>query len=312
MSNATVSDIGQIAGSGDTKALFLKVFSGEVITAFETANSTLDKHVIRTISSGKSAQFPVMGKATASYHTSGNEITGGSITHNERVISIQDLLIAPLFVSEIDELMNHYDVRSQYAKEMGVALSNTMDKHVYQTIINAARAAAASPQAAGVALTDADFATSGSSAAATIYQAAQKLDEADVPEDDRYAAVSPAVYYNLVQETSVINRDFGGQGSYADGKVLKVAGINVIKTNNLPSTNITSGVLDGSDGNLGGNFSTTLAAVWHKSCVGTVKLMDLSTEMERDIRRQGTLMVGKYAMGHGVLRPEAAIEIKSA
>jgi len=312
MSNATVSDIGQIAGSGDTKALFLKVFSGEVITAFETANSTLDKHVIRTISSGKSAQFPVMGKATASYHTSGNEITGGSITHNERVISIQDLLIAPLFVSEIDELMNHYDVRSQYAKEMGVALSNTMDKHVYQTIINAARASAASPQAAGVALTDADFATSGSSAAATIYEAAQKLDEADVPEDDRYAAVSPAVYYNLVQETSVINRDFGGQGSYADGKVLKVAGINVIKTNNLPSTNITSGVLDGSDGNLGGDFSNTLAAVWHKSCVGTVKLMDLSTEMERDIRRQGTLMVGKYAMGHGVLRPEAAIEIKSA
>lgn len=312
MSNATVSDIGQIAGAGDTKALFLKIFSGEVITAFETANSTLDKHVIRTISSGKSAQFPVMGKATASYHTSGNEITGGSITHNERVISVQDLLIAPLFVSEIDELMNHYDVRSQYAKEMGIALSNTMDKHVYQTIINAARAAAASPQAAGVALTDADFATSGSSAAATLYSAAQKLDEADVPEDDRYAAVSPAVYYNLVQETSVINRDFGGQGSYADGKVLKVAGINVIKTNNLPSTNITTGVLDGSDGNLGGNFTTTLGAVWHKSCVGTVKLMDLSTEMERDIRRQGTLMVGKYAMGHGILRPEAAIEIKSA
>lgn len=312
MANATVSDIGQIAGSGDTKALFLKVFSGEVITAFETANSTLDKHMIRTISSGKSAQFPVMGKATASYHTSGDEITGGSITHNERVINIQGLLIAPLFVSEIDELMNHYDVRSQYAKEMGAVLANTMDKHVYQTLINASRATAASPQAAGQDITDADFATSGSSAAASIYEAAQKLDEADVPEDDRYAAVSPAVYYNLVQETTVINRDFGGQGSYAEGKVLKVAGINVIKTNNLPSTNITSGVLDGSDGTLGGDFSNTVGCVWHKSAVGTVKLLDLSTEMERDIRRQGTLMVGKYAVGHGVLRPEAAIEIKTA
>jgi hypothetical protein len=59
MSNAVVSNIGQIAGSGDTKALFLKVYGGEVITAFETANSTIDKHMVRTISTGKSAQFPV-------------------------------------------------------------------------------------------------------------------------------------------------------------------------------------------------------------------------------------------------------------
>ena len=48
------------------------------------------------------------------------------------------------------------------------------------------------------------------------------------------------------------------------------------------------------------------------SAAGTVKLMDLATEMEYDIRRQGTLMVAKYAMGHGVLRPEAAVGIKEA
>ena len=34
--------------------------------------------------------------------------------------------------------------------------------------------------------------------------------------------------------------------------------------------------------------------------------------MEYDVRRQGTLMVAKYAMGHGVLRPEAAIVINEA
>ena len=67
MSNYTVSNIGQNAGSGRTTANFLKVFAGEVITAFETANSTLDKHLVRTISSGK-AQFPIVGKASASYH----------------------------------------------------------------------------------------------------------------------------------------------------------------------------------------------------------------------------------------------------
>ncbi len=103
---------------------------------------------------------------------------------------------------------------------------------------------------------------------------------------------------------------------YADGKVLKIAGIEIVKTNQLPSANITSGVgvgsIVGSGGGLGGNFSTTVGCVWHKSAVGTVKLLDLSTEMEYSARHQGTLLVAKYAAGHGVLRPEASLEIKTA
>lgn len=312
MSNYTVSNIGQNAGSGSTTASFLKIFSGEVITAFETANSTLDKHLVRTISNGKSAQFPIVGKATASYHTAGNEITGGSITHNERTISIENLLIAPVFIAKIDEAMSHYDVRSIYSKELGRALANQMDKHVYQNLILNSRGGAASPQAAGTSETDADFETNAASAAATIFKCAEKMDAADVPADDRYVAVSPAAYYNLIQGTTVINRDWGGNGSYSDGKVLKVAGMNIVPTNNIPTSNITSGVAQGSSTNFAGNFSTTVGCAWQKNAVGTVKLMDLSTEMEYQIQRQGTLMVAKYAMGHAPLNPICSIEIKTS
>jgi len=41
------------------------------------------------------------------------------------------------------------------------------------------------------------------------------------------------------------------------------------------------------------------------SAIGTVKLMDLAMENEYEIRTQGNLMVAKYAMGHGWLRPSA-------
>ena len=41
------------------------------------------------------------------------------------------------------------------------------------------------------------------------------------------------------------------------------------------------------------------------------KLMDLAMESEYDIRRQGSLMVAKMALGHGILRPESAISIKT-
>jgi hypothetical protein len=52
--------------------------------------------------------------------------------------------------------------------------------------------------------------------------------------------------------------------------------------------------------------------VFQKTAVGTVKLMDLAMESAYDIRRQGTLFVAKYAMGHGVLRPECSVELKKA
>lgn len=48
------------------------------------------------------------------------------------------------------------------------------------------------------------------------------------------------------------------------------------------------------------------------SAVGTVKLLDLAVEGEYQINRQGTLIVAKYAMGHGILRPECAIELSKA
>ena len=315
MANAIVSQQGLKVGGSDAKELFLRVWSGEVISAFESQNTTMDKHTVHTINHGRSSSFPILGKASAAYTAPGQEILGGSLGHNERVISIQGLLVAPVFIAEIESAMNHYDVRSFYSKEIGNVLATTMDKHVYQTLINASRDAGLSPQDAGVQVTSANFLTSGATAAEAIYEAAQLLDEADVPEDNRYCALSPAAYYNLVKDTSAatINRDFGGQGSYSDGKVLRIAGINVIKTNNLPNgSNITSGVLDGSDGTLGGDFTNTAAVVWHKSAVGTVKLLDLSSEMERQISRQGTLMISKYAVGHGILRPRSAVEIKTA
>ena len=59
------------------------------------------------------------------------------------------------------------------------------------------------------------------------------------------------------------------------------------------------------------NGSDTKALIIQKQALGTVQLMDMATEMEYDIRRQGTLAVSKMAVGHGVLRPECIIELRA-
>jgi hypothetical protein len=140
MANANVTRIGQINGSGDVDALFLMQFAGEVLTAFEETNVALEHTMTRTINSGKSAQFPATGKVGGEYHVPGTEITGLNLKAAETVITIDDLLISHGFIANIDEAKTHYDLRSIYSTEMGRFLAKTMDKHLLQVGVLAARA----------------------------------------------------------------------------------------------------------------------------------------------------------------------------
>ena len=52
--------------------------------------------------------------------------------------------------------------------------------------------------------------------------------------------------------------------------------------------------------------------MWCPEAVGTVELIGVGMEMERDTRRQEDFMVARMAVGHGTLRPECAVEFKTA
>ena len=352
--NTSPSRSGLISGGSDNDALFLKVFSGEILTAFEQNNVMKDLHMMRTISSGKSAQFPVSGIATAKYHTPGVNIADSgnsmlsSIGMNERVITIDDVLVSSTFIANIDELKQHYDVRSIYAAELGKALAKRFDIATMKTLFAAAGTGASAPQAGGNSITGATTNTTAGIIDA-LYAAATKLDEVDAPSEGRYAIVTPAQYYKLLTADNVaINKDTsGGSADAAKGTVVEVAGIQLKKSSNfleiIAEGNISAAgtggsndqtnadnddgssnndIFGGSGVGYNGDFSALTtgsgASLEHgilvgtKEAIGTVKLLDLATESEYQIERQGTLFVAKYAMGHGVLRPECSVKILPA
>ena len=119
------------------------------------------------------------------------------------------------------------------------------------------------------------------------------------------------------------NRDAGGVGNIATGTIAQVAGINLVKSNHLASIAVAEASQDQDDDGVnnapfgagnGTGYNADLSAVkilaGTKEAIGTVKLLDLATESDYQIERQGTLFVAKYAMGHGVLRPECAVEVR--
>lgn len=304
----TVSRLGQVNGANATDALFLKVFGGEVLSAFRRKSATLGRHTVRSLKNAKSAAFPATGRITAAYHTPGNEIVGGAINHNERVITADDLLVASTFIHVIDEARNYYEVRSEYSTQCGEALAINLDKNVLQVMALAARASATvTGLSGGTSITDADARTNADSMVDSLFDAAQALNEKDVPQGDRYAYVPWSTYLNLVNSTSkAIHKDYGneGNGSIAKGFIAKVADIELVPTNNMPSTNVNTGPTA-----YQGNFTNTAAIVAHRSAVGTVKLIDLAFEMEYQMSYQGTMILAKTSVGHGILRPESAVEI---
>ena len=317
MSNATASRLGQVNSAGDVNSLFLKVFSGEVLSAFERENLMLNMTNVRSITSGKSAQFPITGTISSSYHTIGNEILGTAVNKNEKVINIDDMLLANAFVAELDELKNHYDVRSIYSKEMGQALAKTIDKNILNLVVLASRASTANVTGGnlGSVITDADADTSASSLKDSIYDAIQKLDENDVPSSDRFIVVKPDQYYQLLNLDSVMSRDFSANaGDRAKGFITTIGGVPLVKSNTAVAsfTDQSSASTSGTNNTYIGNFSTVQAVIFHKQAVGTVKLKDLVLETTYDPRRLGTLMTARMALGHGILRPECAVSIKTS
>jgi len=316
MTNMTVSRLGLVNNTGSGyDALFLKVFSGEVLSSFRKATVFESLHNVRTISSGKSAQFPIIGNASTAYHTPGTQLTGAAIKHAEATINIDDKLVSQVFLADIDEAKNHYDVRSQYSIEMGNQLAYKFDQNVAATIAQAARTSTNFntdlPGGTRIKIVAANkAAVTGANLVSALWTAAEKMDINNVPEDNRYVVLGPTEYYKLAQTTDVLNRDWGGSGAYADGTVLKVAGISIIKSNHLPTTNRSA--VTGENNTYHANYTDSVGLVFNKQAVGTVKLMDLKMEQTgSDVHAlwQGTFMVGSMAHGTGVLRPDCAVEI---
>jgi hypothetical protein len=151
-----------------------------------------------------------------------------------------------------------------------------------------------------------------------LFESARLLDEKDVPSSDRFAIVTPAMYYELINNSentdvvnSIINRDVGGVGSVSAGSLGQVAGITILVSNHLPS-GTRSGDANKWDSqtnfnNYSLNYSDVAGIVFQKGGFATLKLMDLTVESEYLINRQGNLFVSKYSMGHGSLRPESVV-----
>ena len=336
MANATQSVIGALnkavsntAGSQayDTKyATYLKLFSGELFKAYESATIARDTVQRRTLKNGKSLQFIFTGRMQAAYHTPGEPILGsGDPPVAEKTIQCDDLLISSAFVYDLDETLAHYSLRSEISSKIGHALAEAYDKKVFRTIAKAAReahpiTASPGPEPGGTQIELGVTKVYNAQALVdAFFEGAAVLDDEHLPKTGRTAILNPRQYYALVSQVSsnILNRDYGNsQGNLNSGEgLVEIAGIQIKRSNNLPFLAGTVNGQSGENNDYSGDFSTHCGLIYQRDAAGIVEAVGPQVQVtsgDVSVLYQGDVMVGRLAMGVGTLNPAGAIELTSA
>ncbi len=234
----------------ERRALYLKLFSGELFKGFQRNTIARDLVTKRTIKNGKSLQFIYTGRTTSEYHTPGQSILGNSDNAPpvaEKYITVDDLLISSAFVYELDETLAHYDLRGEISKKIGYALAENYDRKIFRQITRAARKASpitktnfVEPGGTQIRVgTNAQGSDAYASASLinAFYDAAAALDEKGVSSDGRVAVLNPRQYYELIQNvgsSGLVNRDVQGSALQSGQGVIEIAGITIYKSMNIP------------------------------------------------------------------------------
>ena len=233
-------------GGSDSRALLLKLFTGEVYESFRTALVAKPLVQSRTLTNGKEAQFIHTGAMSAGFHTPGTPLLGngagtdGAPKQAETTITVDQLLVSQAFVYELDSVLAQFDIRGPIARQIGQSLAEHYDRRIFRVLDRAAEATApvtGEPGGFTVALGankefDAQALVDG------FFEAAALLDERSAPREGRVAVLSPRQYYSIISsvDTNILNRDIGNtQGNLNSGDGLfEIAGIKIQKSNNIP------------------------------------------------------------------------------
>lgn len=313
---------GQRAGTGDDRALFLTKFGGLVITSYDEAMDYMDLRWVKQIEEGKSDTFPIIGrKRDAAEHEPGELILGGKIIHNDIEITLDKMVYDSIFIPEIDELINHINVRPEYSHQLGQSLGSLQSRRVAIMHILASRKYYVGATATGV--------PDGQPAPGYTYATNMKTSASDLE-----AAAWSGREYLLVNEISgyepilmlpyqqylLLARNFGfgtdgtaanpkaGSGNRISGTLDgKMVGFGIKGTNHIPKTNITTGLAK-----YQGNFTTTVGHISSKVAVGSLERKAITIIMKVQEERLGTILIAHQFNGHGILRPEAAYELATA
>jgi hypothetical protein len=327
---------------GENK-LWLPLWSGEVINAYDQYNMFENMIATRTISGGFSYEFPITGTvALKAAWEAGEELAGNGNTSRTFKVNLDSRPMAAHFETDnIDLLITQWDYRSELARQSGLTLANTRDKQIASALVAACAVPAIVSDPRG-----SDFVTNafqapidvGNVAASSATETTAlkllegiedylvKCQENDVQVNNVYCVVTPKVFQVIRSLGLTKSNDasitftkvpvFGASDVYGGlGAPLSVGmnamadsidymGVKIIKSNHLPKTNLGSAPIGSAKYNLNCSAINLHGIIFQPEAVAGLSLQGMKVDTVQDVRRNTQFTVASMMKGTGLVRPE--------
>jgi len=240
-------------------------------------------------SNGDSVKITSFTDPSITAYVAHADITVEAVTDATRALALDQFQSFAFAIDDIEKAqsVDGGKVLETQLRRAAYGLANVLDTYVLAAIGTGASASAPDHQIAEATI----------STAADAYDAlvdwSVLLDEADVPEQDRYAVLTPALYGKLLKDDRFVAAgDAAGSDARANGRVGQAAGFEVYKSNNLP---------DGP----GAGAGTSMLAGSRSAC--TLAEQVRSVEAGRQELRFNDFVKGLHVYGAKVTRDTAIV-----
>lgn len=335
-------DAGTSGGAAGVNKLWLPLWSGEVINAYDHYNVFESVVTAKTLTGGYSWEFPVTGTiALKPSWNAGEELVGGDSSSTTFKVNLDPRPMAAHFETDnVDLLVTQWDYRSELARQAGMTLANTRDSQVAVSLLAACAVGPLASDPRG--LTNAEFpqpveVSTGLPSAADdavglrILKAIEDyfvfMQENNYPVAGVYCVVTPKVFQVIralgitrAGDTNAFEKvplfgtgsEYGGIGAPLSTGMnaltdsLEYMGCRIIKSNHLPKSDLSlnANKIGANKYNLKCDTVNLHGMIFQSEAVAGLSLMGMKVDTVQDVRRNTQFTVASMQKGTGVLRPE--------
>jgi len=288
------------AVTGNTNSFWLpEIFSKKVQVAFR--KSSVVEAITNTDYTGEIAQFGdtvnIIKEPQISVYdyTRHGSITATDLTDEELTMQIDQAKAFQFEVDDLEKRFSHVNWQQIASDNAAYKLKDAMDTNVLDAIVGASGINTYGSVSAPIVTGHDSGETDPLDVLARL---ARQLDDANVPEENRWVVAAPSFYEELAKTNSkLLSIDYNaGQGSLRNGLVASGAlrGFQMYKSNNTPTATGTGSYT---------GTSLPLVVAGHMSAVSTAQALS-TVETVRSTTSFVDVVRGLLVWGRKVLRPE--------
>ena len=285
-----------------------EIWSDEIVATYKK-NLVLANLVKKMTFKGKkgdTVHIPSPTRGNASVKSASNQVTLIAATETEVVVSIDQHYEYSRLIEDIVEAQALSSLRNFYTEDAGYALARQVDTSLIQ-VARGAQGGGGTAAYSG-AFSGADGSTAyvagantglGAITDAAIRRSIQRLDDNDVPMDNRFLSIPPSTRNTLMGIARYTEQAFvgeaGGNNTIRNGEIGNLYGVPVFVTSNADTTS--------------GSTACRIALLAHKDFAVFVEQMGVRSQTQYKQEYLGTLFTADTLYGVKELRDGSAVAL---